>query len=750
MSVYQGFISGVSRDRNTYRVSFTHVNETPLTPYVISDFPLPKFFAGNVGDLVACYNPEKPFIYLREDAAYQLKTLFNWYDGTIRKFISEIENYADENEDAFRIISEMAEAYHISESRSQLAIITDLVPGKSARVAHMMLKEWYKKVLQRRLWLLGFTNKDIEESDLGIQELYMTAIRYPFEIDSIKFDRAIELCSIVGRKLTNEELQLGFTTKRVSERLSRRQICLPEVYIKSVEPDYEKFADKMKNFATYKENVFKKRDLDAIKRIAEFVSSALTKPDRDRKYSRPTTLNPTEEQENAIKTSLVKMLSVITGGPGTGKSTTLRGLIELLDLNKCRVLVVSFMGRAVDRCNEVLGDISVDTQTIHSVVYRKGEVVPYDHIVIDEASTTENLLLAKLIKLYPNTPYTFVGDVNQLEPIGKGQAFYDIINCGLVPVTYLTVNKRSANALGIPIFAEGILKWREQGLPIANSQVIFIDGGNEDTIIQYLYHWKQGGIKDHDVMVMCPYVKPCDETNPKLQQVYCDTSVVQSVDFMGYRIGAKLMITKNNNNIGVMNGQTARLVEVYPDRAIIEVKRGIRSGVSKDGEKMERSKNVFERDGSLYEKLEIFRSVDENDPESNQRLLAKNTTLGYMMTGHKGQGGEAKYVFIYIPSWSNPSFVHNSLIYTMVTRAQCAVYIVGSIAKFYECIQSERKIEASYLIDEIKEQYAERRRLSDHLYGVGDQHSSTSGNDIARAILEFGNLDPFGSTRDQN
>lgn len=710
---------------------------------------MPKFFVGNVGDLVACYNPEKPFIYLREDAAYQLKALFNWYDGTINKFIVEIEKYADENEDAFKIISDMAEAYHISDSRSQLAIITDLVPGKNARVAHMMLKEWYKKVLQRRLWLLGFNNKDIEESDLGIQELYMTAIQYPFEIDSIKFDRAIELCSIVGRVLTDEELQLGLVTKRVSERLSGRQICLSVDYMKKAEPDYEKFAGKMKNFSVYKENVYKKRDLDAIKCIAHFVASALTKPDRDREYSHPTTLNPTEEQEVAIRTSLVKMISAITGGPGTGKSTTLRGLVELLDLNKCRVLVVSFMGRAVDRCNEVLGDLSVDTQTIHSVVYRKGNVVPYDHIIIDEASTTENLLLAKLVKLYPNTPYTFVGDVNQLEPIGKGQAFYDIINCGHVPVTYLTVNKRSANALGIPTFAEGILKWREQGLPIANSQVIFIDGGTEDTIVQYLYHWSHGGIKDNDVMVMCPYVKPCEETNPKLQQVYCTGTVVQNIDFMGYRIGAKLMITKNNNNVGVMNGQTARLVEVYPDRAVIEVKRGIRSGISREREKMERSKNVIERDGALYEKLEIFRSVDENDPESNQRLLAKNTSLGYMMTGHKGQGGEAKYVFIYIPPWTNPLFAHNSLIYTMVTRAQCAVYIVGSIAKFYQCIQSERKIEASLLVDEIKEQYAARRRLGDHLHGTGSQYGSDSGDNIARAILELGNLNPFGNARNQ-
>lgn len=742
MSVPCGVILKVRKSESAYDVLFNSTGPNGAPQQYIQTFETPKFFVAEEGDFVALYSQMKPFIYLNEDIAIQLKKLFNWYPQTITRLIERLEEVCTEDETPFTLLCDAAENYNTERSNNCLSLFIDLVPGKNIKIAHKLLRDWNRKVVKRRLFLLGFTNTEINESEMTCRELYESALNYPFDIPSISFSKCIDLCTVTGKRLTQDELDLGTLTKSIMARLGNKYISLAVDYIKTLEPNYEKYKDRLKSFTVAEDRIYRNRDYVAETQIVDFVTKMSSRNKFNRTYKPPKSVNLTEEQKNACKMALIEPGSIITGGPGTGKTTSLQGLIENLIANGARVLVASFMGKAVDRCNEVLGHLGVDTMTIHSVVYHVGPPVYYDHIIVEECSTAENLLLALLFKKYPNASYTFVGDPNQIEPVGKGQAFRDLIDCCFIPVAKLTLNKRSEEAPGIAQFADAIINYNGGALPVGNQHVILLDGTNLQDIINYVALWKQGGITDLMFTIITPYKDIPTMLNPVAQQIFCpeNSGPVCSIDFMGYRIGAKLMITKNNHEIGVMNGQSARLVDILSDRAVIEVKRGLRAGLTKELEKAERAKSVVERDGKLYEKIEIWRSIDEEDPDSNRKLQGKDTVLGYSMTVHKAQGSEWPYVILFIPDYTNPSFAHKNLIYTAITRAQKAVYVFGSIRKFYECILTERKIDYSTLAKRLKDKHNERIRPLGDLDGVGSGSGEGTRTECSGEITEFRNL----------
>ena len=158
-----------------------------------------------------------------------------------------------------------------------------------------------------------------------------------------------------------------------------------------------------------------------------------------------------ERQKEAVRTALTHKVAVLTGGPGTGKTTTVRTVIELLDRFKCRYALASPTGRAAKRLAETTGR---PAKTMHRLLgFAPGEGFKYDDenpldvdmLIVDEASMLDLLLTNHLLKaLHPATHLLLVGDVDQLPSVGAGNVLRDVIDSGKVPVVSLDLIFRQA------------------------------------------------------------------------------------------------------------------------------------------------------------------------------------------------------------------------------------------------------------------------------------------------------------------
>ena len=168
--------------------------------------------------------------------------------------------------------------------------------------------------------------------------------------------------------------------------------------------------------------------------------------------------NPTEKQREAIRTALTTKLGVLTGGPGTGKTTTLRTVIDLLDAHRCRYVLASPTGRAAKRLSEATG---AEAKTIHRLLeyspvgdvrFKRNRDNPLDAdmVVVDEASMLDIFLCNDLLKAVPPKAHVlFVGDVDQLPSVGPGNVLRDLIESWAVPAVHLDVIFRQAEGSGI-------------------------------------------------------------------------------------------------------------------------------------------------------------------------------------------------------------------------------------------------------------------------------------------------------------
>ncbi|MDR1193218.1 MAG: ATP-dependent RecD-like DNA helicase [Peptococcaceae bacterium] len=363
-------------------------------------------------------------------------------------------------------------------------------------------------------------------------------------------------------------------------------------------------------------------------------------------------------QKDAIRQALTAKVSVLTGGPGTGKTTTTGGIIAVFRGQGRQVLLAAPTGRAAKRLSEATG---LEAKTIHRLLeyqppagYKKNADYPLegDALIVDEASMIDIVLLYNLLKAVPDTmSVIFVGDADQLPSVGPGSALLDIISSGVVPVTRLTQIYRQAQSSRIIINAHRINRGEMPDLNGGrNSDFFFLaedDPANIPAIIRELCVKRLPAYYQVDpiqgIQVLSPMQRGdtgAANLNALLQEALNPAGECLRRGGMAYRLRDKVMQIKNNYDKEVFNGDI-----------------GVISGVDAE----ERELRV------TFDSRAVSYDVSELD----------ELTLAYATTIHKAQGSE--YPIVVMPfTMQHYVMLQRNLLYTGVTRAKKALVLVGT------------------------------------------------------------------------
>lgn len=370
---------------------------------------------------------------------------------------------------------------------------------------------------------------------------------------------------------------------------------------------------------------------------------------------------------------------VITGGPGTGKTTTTLGIIRAYKEAGAKILLAAPTGRAAKRMSEVT---KMGAKTIHRLLKMKpGEGFQQDDkkplegdvLIVDECSMIDIILMNSLLKAVPdNMTVIFVGDVDQLPSVGAGKVLSDIIESGAVPVIRLEKIFRQAQMSRIVTNAHKINRGEMPYLPENNSDFLFVAEDETekaaDMIVELCSEILPAqNIKTKDIQVLTPMRRgPIGSMNlnQRLQAALNPQKIETEVKHFGvaYRVKDKVMQIRNNYDKLVFNGDIGIISEIDPENNEIVVK--------------------FDDRLVPYEAEELDELV-----------------LAYATTIHKSQGSEFPYVIIPIMT-SHYIMLQRNLLYTGVTRAKKGLVIVGERKAIYIAVMNNKIVERNTRLSE--------------------------------------------------
>ena len=378
----------------------------------------------------------------------------------------------------------------------------------------------------------------------------------------------------------------------------------------------------------------------------------------------------TDEQWAAVRGAFAARISVLTGGPGVGKTVCTREIVAEAEAANATIALCAPTGRAARRLEETTGH---EAMTIHRLLewmpgrepaFRPGRPLPAELVIVDESSML-NLRLAEVLLggLAETTHVVFVGDADQLPPIGAGKPFEDLIASGAVPVVRLTQIFRQAAQSMITTAAHEINHGRPPHLepgPEQDHDFFFIERGTPEraleTVVEVVAERapaKFGVDPIRDVQVLAPmYRGPAgiDALNERLQaELNPDGKPALSERF---RIGDRLIQTRNSHELGLMNGSIVFLRADDPDEETILV--------DTDG------------GGSLV------------IPYGETSTLR----LAYAISVHKAQGCEVPVV-VAVCHRSHSRMLNRPLLYTAITRARNSCVLVGDQASLASAVRRD-------------------------------------------------------------
>ncbi|MFH1623824.1 MAG: ATP-dependent RecD-like DNA helicase [Pseudomonadota bacterium] len=368
-----------------------------------------------------------------------------------------------------------------------------------------------------------------------------------------------------------------------------------------------------------------------------------------------------ERQVDAVKCSVNDKVMVITGGPGTGKTTIINAILRIFGKLGVKMMLAAPTGRAAKRMSEATGH---EAKTIHRMLeyslqkgrFQKNEQNPLkcDLLIVDEASMIDTVLMHHLVKATPPTAiFIMVGDINQLPSVGAGAVLKDIITSGTVSVVELNEIFRQARESTIVVNAHKInngllpsLKPSEQEL----DDFYFIEQEDPKEVLKIILELAKERIPNRfgfdaidEIQVLTPMHKGlvgAENLNSELQKTLNPTEDGVSRAGRNFRLNDKVMQIKNNYEKEVFNGDIGRIARIDP------------------------------------EALEVTITFDGRDVAYDYTDLDE-IVLAYAVSVHKSQGSE--YPAVIIPLLTQHYvLLQRNLIYTAVTRAKKLVVIVGT------------------------------------------------------------------------
>jgi exodeoxyribonuclease V alpha subunit len=387
----------------------------------------------------------------------------------------------------------------------------------------------------------------------------------------------------------------------------------------------------------------------------------------------------TPVQTEAILKSIEGPLTIITGGPGTGKTTTVIGILSLAHSLDWNVALCAPTGRAAKRMSEVTGD---EAKTIHRLlefeprlrIFQRDEDKPLeaDLVLVDEMSMVDVLLFAALIRAIPSgAKVVLMGDVDQLPPVGPGNALRDLIESREIPTITLNTIFRQVEHSSIISNSHRV---KNGNLPVFDYETHLIEVGDAEEIVQRISRLVLHDLPQDmgvDPLRHIQVLAPMHNTLPGVKHL---NSVLQQVlNHQGFlflhrgervwRVGDKVMQTKNNYEKDVYNGDIGFI-------------------------------DAFDEEGSIVS----IRFDDRFVPYKLDEL--EELTLAYAITIHKSQGSEYDVVIIPL-TMQHRIMLQRNLMYTAMTRAKERIIFVGHRSALVAAIENTRTSRRYSRLDEL-------------------------------------------------
>lgn len=401
-------------------------------------------------------------------------------------------------------------------------------------------------------------------------------------------------------------------------------------------------------------------------------------------------------QHRAVIESIKHGLLILTGGPGTGKTTTINTMIRFFESEGMSILLAAPTGRAAKRMTEAAG---YEAQTIHRLLevnvnpeetdsvggFMRNRQNPLDAdvVIIDEMSMVDlPLMHALLSAVVPGTRLILVGDVDQLPSVGPGSVLRDIIASGCFPVVILTRIFRQAGESDIVVNAHKINAGETVVLDNKSRDFFFLKRQDADTIIGVAIMLIQKKLPRYvnaqpsEIQVMTPTRKGLlgvERLNTILQHYLNPESpdkAEQEINGRLFREGDKVMQIKNN----------------YQLEWEVTTKFGLA---------VDKGTGVFNGDMGVITEVNKYTETIEVEFDESRKVkygfdMIEELELAYAITVHKSQGSE--YPAVIIPLLPGPRLLYNrNLLYTAVTRAKKCLTIIGSDTVFQEMIQNKNE-----------------------------------------------------------
>jgi len=373
----------------------------------------------------------------------------------------------------------------------------------------------------------------------------------------------------------------------------------------------------------------------------------------------------TAEQRDGVRAAFDYRLSVITGGPGTGKTATIQTIATQGKVQDAKVLLVAPTGRAARRMTEASG---FDAKTVHSALgwvpgeapeHNEDNPLPCDLLILDESSMANLELMVTLMRAVSATAHVvLVGDADQLAPVGAGKPFADLVGSDVVPTARLNHIFRQAAGSMIVQGAHAIRRGEvpefkhEEGM---KHDLFLMERASARDALELIVELVSERLPKHygvdpvtDIQVFAPVYKGdlgIDALNKALRNALNPRG--EPVGGGRLRLGDKLMMTgRNLHELGLMNGTVVRLID--------EVK------------------------GSGQDDAALLLSTEERELRLPPEEIG-SLQLGYACSVHRGQGIELPVaVIVAHPQAGGNHFLRREMLYTAVTRAKLATVIVGS------------------------------------------------------------------------
>ncbi len=396
-------------------------------------------------------------------------------------------------------------------------------------------------------------------------------------------------------------------------------------------------------------------------------------------------------QRQALSDCMTSGVFILSGGPGTGKTTTIHAIIKWLEKEGMEFALAAPTGRAARRMKETTG---YEAQTLHrlleigmdedgnSRIYRSEDREPLeiDTLIVDEVSMVDIHLLRTLMNALVNgTQLILVGDVDQLPSVGPGQVLKDIMDSGAFAAIRLKQVFRQAKNSHIVSYAHMINSGQMPDLSVKYPDFFLLEKDSAELILAYIYQLvsdvlpRKLGVSGADIQLLTPMKKGnlgVEQLNSFMQE-HCnppsDGKMEYSYGSSLFREGDRVMQIKNDYDLEW---------DIYAGNISVEKGKGVFNGdtgiVDEINAYLKIMKVIFDDGRVVYYE---FSRLDELD-------------LAYAVTVHKSQGSE--YPVVILPLLSGPQMLfHRNILYTAVTRAKQCVIILGSAAAVHRMVETE-------------------------------------------------------------